>query len=138
MKFRSAPLIKRFKKGNFNSHNGKQSRTITLSSVDFVGFSIHSVYFRQLEPPNWTGSIAFYLRLWTTGSGASVCYSVYSMSPILLDMKLHVVVNTNKHFFFSQTARLKNQGLFTIILRNRPISVVFYDAHGDTEDLFSY
>ena len=26
--------------------------------------------------------------------------------------------------------------LSTVILRNRPISVAFYDAHGDTEDLF--
>ena len=27
--------------------------------------------------------------------------------------------------------------LFTVIPRNRPTSVAFYDAHGDTEDLFS-
>ena len=26
---------------------------------------------------------------------------------------------------------------FTVIPRNHPISLVFYDAHGDTEDLFS-
>ena len=26
---------------------------------------------------------------------------------------------------------------FTVIPRNRPISVAFYDAHGDTADLFS-
>ena len=42
----------------------------------------------------------------------------------------------------SQVSRVRpstytTTNLFTVIQRNRPISIVFYDAHEDTEDLFS-
>ena len=44
------------------------------------------------------------------------------------------------HFlgFFNMPVHASAQAnLFTVILINHPISVAFYDAHGDAEDLFS-
>ena len=37
----------------------------------------------------------------------------------------------------TRPSELRHVTLFTVIPRNCPISVAFYDAHGDTEDLFS-
>ena len=44
-----------------------------------------------------------------------------------------------KHFvwFFSVPVQAPGPPFFTVLPGNRPISVVFNDAHGDTEDLFS-
>ena len=47
----------------------------------------------------------------------------------------------NRYFvgFFHVSVQAPTRGLFfTVIPRNRPISVAFYDAHGDTEDLICY
>ena len=53
---------------------------------------------------------------------------------------LTVGLPRHRHFvgFFNMLVKAPTRvTLFTVIPRNRPISVAFYDAHGDTGDLFS-
>ena len=40
-------------------------------------------------------------------------------------------------FFNTSVKAPMRAALFTVIPKNRPISVAVYDAHGDTENLFS-
>ena len=59
-----------------------------------------------------------------------------------LKKKWNLWSGSNRHsyfvVFFSVSVQALNRGQpFTVIPRNRPISVAFYDAHGDTEDLLS-
>ena len=51
-------------------------------------------------------------------------------------------VGLSRHRYFVRFSNVPVQtrhgaNLFTDNTKNRPISVTFYDAHGDTEDLFS-
>ena len=52
----------------------------------------------------------------------------YGRAPNAIDISKGVLTCPSKH--------RHGANLFTVIPRNRPISVAFYNAHGDTEDLF--
>ena len=79
---------------------------------------------------------AVFFWIYGTGCVAARAFMLWSRPQILV--MRNVIKNTfAKERCIHCSTNNRMTRYFTVIPRNRPVSVAFYDAHGDTEDLFS-